>query len=338
MKPSASRLVAEFIGQQRVIPIPTIFVQMLAGDYHTAAFLTQAIYWWYATGEKPYYKSDAEWRKELYLSERQVPWVRKQAERFGIRSYRAGLPARMHYVFEEEVFESALRDVIAASSGTSADTSSDHVSELESYKTSEHTMVKTDDITPEMKDTDMSFSANSVDTGLAMSPNGDACVEKREVKIEEKSQKPAYDSEGPLPSLELVRPEQPTQVSTTTPRSVRRSRRGGADYDELLAAWNDYCGPLPRATRLNDQRRRALKRLVDEHGDEAVALLTDATRQVARDEFWIERGYGLDNLLRSGRVVEKVEKYRATSSPLSTGERRMATTAASIARAIGGFK
>lgn len=170
-----------------------------------------------------------------------------------------------------------------------------------------------------------------------MSPDGDARDQKPEVKTEEKTHNPAYDSERHLPSLELVRPEQPTQVTTTTPRTVKLSRRG-PEFEVLLAAWNENRGVLPGAGRLNEARERALKRLVDEHGDEAVALLTDATRQVARDEFWIERGYGFDVLLRPGRVVEKAEKYRATSSPLSTGERRMATTAANIARAIGGWK
>ncbi len=147
--------------------------------------------------------------------------------------------------------------------------------------------------------------------------------------------------------MELVCVDPTDDENDTTLQTVKLSPRQGSgqarrgapiDYAALVAAWNDHCGALPRVSALNEQRRRAFKRLVAEHGyDEALSLLIDATKQVARDEFWLERGYGLDNLIRPGRVVEKAEKYRAAPKKLNAAELRMAKNAATIARAIGGW-
>jgi len=108
------------------------------------------------------------------------------------------------------------------------------------------------------------------------------------------------------------------------------------DHTPFLEAWNQHRGNLPAVRTLDAKRKRALDQLRKEHGDQAINLFTAATMHVAADDFWIERGYGLDNLLRPGRVLEKAEKHAANNG-MTASERKLATTADIIARAIGGM-
>jgi hypothetical protein len=103
----------------------------------------------------------------------------------------------------------------------------------------------------------------------------------------------------------------------------------------LLNLWNEHCDPLPRVTRLNNKRSSALNQLRRELGVEVEEIFRAAVLQVAGDAYWVENGYGFDNLLRNGRVLEKAEKYKAHGRSTS-GQRRMVTTAMRIAAAIGG--
>jgi hypothetical protein len=103
----------------------------------------------------------------------------------------------------------------------------------------------------------------------------------------------------------------------------------------LLNLWNEHCDPLPRVTRLNGKRSSALNQLRRELGVEVEEIFCAAVLQVAGDAYWVENGYGFDNLLRNGRVLEKAEKYKAHGRSTS-GQRRMVTTAMRIAAAIGG--
>ena len=108
------------------------------------------------------------------------------------------------------------------------------------------------------------------------------------------------------------------------------------DYTPFLEAWNNHNGNLPNVRTLDAKRKRAIDQLTKEHGNQALDLFTAATLCVANDDFWVERGYGLDNLLRPGRVLEKAEKHAANRG-MSAGDRKLATTADIIARAIGGI-
>jgi len=91
--------------------------------------------------------------------------------------------------------------------------------------------------------------------------------------------------------------------------SVAQARRD-SKVDALFRAYNENRGKLPAAVKLTETRRRALRRLLKELGDEALPYLVDATLCVAADSFWQEKGYGLENLLVRGRVVAKAEQYR----------------------------
>jgi len=108
------------------------------------------------------------------------------------------------------------------------------------------------------------------------------------------------------------------------------------EHDTFLEAWNYHRGTLPAARSLDAKRKRGIDALRKEHGDDALAIFTAAVQCVAADDFWIERGYGLDNLLRPGRVLEKAEKHVANAG-MTAGDRKLATTAGIIARAIGGL-
>lgn len=122
--------------------------------------------------------------------------------------------------------------------------------------------------------------------------------------------------------------------SESTPATVARARCLPINYEVFVNAWNDTAGTLPSIRRLNDNRRRGIKRLIEEHGDEALALFRDAARQVASDPFWIEKQYGWDNLV-PGKVLEKAEKLR-NARGLSSADARLAKDAEGWLRAAGG--
>lgn len=87
---------------------------------------------------------------------------------------------------------------------------------------------------------------------------------------------------------------------------------------EFARVWNEHCGPLPSVKRSTGARRKAVMKLVREHGfDEALDMFAKAVRVVAADEFWVKKKYGLENLLRDGRVVEKAEQAEADEKPMA---------------------
>jgi len=106
--------------------------------------------------------------------------------------------------------------------------------------------------------------------------------------------------------------------------------------DAFLEIWNDNCGALPVVRIATAARRKKFAKLRRELGAEAEQIFRAAARQVAGDPYWVEKGYGLDNLLVEGRVVEKAEKF-AAGGGLSAGDRKLAGTAKAIADAIGGL-
>lgn len=80
----------------------------------------------------------------------------------------------------------------------------------------------------------------------------------------------------------------------------------------LLNTWNEHRGELPEAGSLGTHRRRALTvLLVDCGGDveQAAELLADATKEVATDDFWKTKRFGLDTLLP--KVLGKAEAHRS---------------------------
>jgi len=103
----------------------------------------------------------------------------------------------------------------------------------------------------------------------------------------------------------------------------------------FLKIWNDNRGPLAGVERLTEKRKRQLETFIDENPTEATELFTHATLYVSADPFWLQNGYGFDNLLVQGRIVEKAEKYKMYGT-MTRGDRAMATSAMRIMAAIGG--
>lgn len=132
----------------------------------------------------------------------------------------------------------------------------------------------------------------------------------------------------------LVTPE----ITVSRPALAATPPRASHDPGMFIEAWNANRGRLPAVTALNSKRRSAIRALVKEHGpDPALELLRDAARAVATDDFWLTRQYGFDNLLTGGKVLARAEQWRAGGTQLSAGNAKLATTAMSVANAIGGL-
>jgi hypothetical protein len=137
-----------------------------------------------------------------------------------------------------------------------------------------------------------------------------------------------------LAEVEVEVEQEAEQEQDLQPSSAKPTR--AANYTAFLEAWNYHRGALPAARSLDAKRKRGIDALRKEHGDSALALFEAAVQCVATDDYWVQQGYGLDNLLRAGRVLEKAEKFVANQG-MSAGDRKLATTASVIARAIGGL-
>ena len=83
----------------------------------------------------------------------------------------------------------------------------------------------------------------------------------------------------------------------------------GDDLEMLVEAWNTNRGRLPAAAKLTSGRAARLRTLVRDLGgtDQAYAAITIAAQEVSRDDFWIRKQYGFDNLLAGQKVIQKAE-------------------------------
>lgn len=332
MSSYAVQLVQQLVGQQNIITIPRAIIE-LVGDHVAAAVLCQLLYWHGRMGGREFFKSDAELGYEVCASPFQLRRARMRLVAFGVTTTRRGIPARLHYQLDTELLSSQLlRNLTTSDRGTqqhstSLDYTQDYPRDLKPFVGDENSAPAY-----------AAMSANADDQAQTERPHEGKTLPTPGTDVAMPAQgglnpaEPLRDS-APAPSTELV-----TRNDTTSESGSRRlSRRGAAiDYEAMMAVYNDNCGALPRASTLTKHRRRRLAQLVAEHGDDATALLLDASRQVAHDEFWIDRGYGLDNLLRQGRVLEKAEKLRGRGGSMSVAERRMAATFGRVLGAIGG--
>lgn len=91
------------------------------------------------------------------------------------------------------------------------------------------------------------------------------------------------------------------QEKTTSPT--------GDTLEPLLEAWNTNRGKLPAAQKLTTTRKQKLRTLQRDLGglDPTYAAIAIAAKEVSQDPFWIERGYGFDNLLAGQKVIQKAE-------------------------------
>jgi hypothetical protein len=112
----------------------------------------------------------------------------------------------------------------------------------------------------------------------------------------------------------LSRSSSRSSRSTKEGAAALESARGATDetLQALLDTYNQHRGQLPEARALTRSRRKHLAALLKDFGlQEARDLVADATSNCAADEFWKQKGFALDNLLRDDRVVARAEKQRA---------------------------
>ena len=78
-------VISTFSGTERHITVPRVYLEML-GDFNTAAFLNQLIFWSDKTKRRDgfFYKTYAEWEDELFLSEYQVRRSSKNLRDLGL--------------------------------------------------------------------------------------------------------------------------------------------------------------------------------------------------------------------------------------------------------------
>jgi len=100
-----------------------------------------------------------------------------------------------------------------------------------------------------------------------------------------------------------VQVQDKVQVQETTTSS------NNDDLETLVEAWNTNRGRLPAAAKLTSGRAARLRTLVRDLGgtDQAYAAITIAAQEVSRDDFWIKKQYGFDNLLANQKVIQKAE-------------------------------
>lgn len=118
----------------------------------------------------------------------------------------------------------------------------------------------------------------------------------------------------PPPSLQREVLEQPLPNRTARDEVQRTPPVATAALTRLLEVWNTHRGTLPEASGLHQGRRRALTVFLSDCGDPEVAaqLLTDATREVAQDAFWIQKRFGLDTLLP--KALGRAEAWRSRTA------------------------
>lgn len=128
------------------------------------------------------------------------------------------------------------------------------------------------------------------------------------------------------------------EVPKPVPKNPGNKKPGIRSIDQpFVDAWNEHRGMLSRVLTVDKERARNLDRLRRELGDEALSTFIDAVKQVSTEKTYLEGGYGFGNLLTGGKVVNWAEKWRSGGG-LSEGNRKLAATAAQVAKAIGGME
>lgn len=123
-------------------------------------------------------------------------------------------------------------------------------------------------------------------------------------------------------------------VNERTPSSTSLSATPTRDDINLFVdAWNQHRGALPACQVMNDKRQRAIRKLIKEHGTDALALFADAVQAVAINDFYVKKQYGIDVLL-AGKVATYAEQWRAGSVQLGEANIKLATQVARWSAAL----
>ncbi len=315
-KNSAFDLIAQFMGRQNTIPVPMPFVRIL-GDYTSAAFLSQCIYWCDRTDDADawFYKSHDEWAAELHLSSDQV---RRCVKTCGgmVEVKRAGIPARNYYRVNQDLVTVALQNLANEMQNATS----------RSGETQQLAVDKPNDSTPTNPTTSRTADPTSnKGTKPTSEPTQNLQQNKHTPDLTAGAAvfvpEPESGPEGGTPQVPVS-----DQTAPTTQANEGESKAEGLDtvpaapkasklLSRLLAAYNEHRGNLPAAESANAGREKAAKVLARYWGspDVAVAALAEATQQVATEEFWRGKSWGFDNLLP--KVAQKVEAWHNRAAP-----------------------
>lgn len=277
----AASLVTKVLGSQSVVAVPTPFIRLL-GDCTAATFLAQCCFLSEQTPDPEgwFERSHEVWRADLDLSPEQIRrCVRDCAGMVEVK--RMGLPSRNFF------------------------------------------RVLPDGITRRLATLQMPDAAGQP----VPAPAAQAMTSQPE-------HRKAVAIQAQLPVVQQTPPQAAEQTPRHSSIEVRKEKNIQRDdvqripavstdtLTRLLDTWNTNRGDLPEASGLSTQRRKALTVLLaDCDGDveQAAELLTDAVKEVAADEFWKSKKFGLDTLLP--KALGKAEAFRSrqqTKSPKAT--------------------
>jgi hypothetical protein len=115
-----------------------------------------------------------------------------------------------------------------------------------------------------------------------------------------------------------------TLLSATPTRAVTQP---------FIDAWNEHRGALPACRVASEKRTRLIRKLVKQHGADALGLFTDAVRAVAINDFYVQKQYGIEILL-DGKVEKYAEQWRAGGVQLGGANIKLATQVARWSAAL----
>lgn len=126
-------LIRGLVGQANVIVIPRLFVKLADGDYETAAFLAQCVYWSdYAKADGWFYKSYSEWSDELELSEYHIRKATAFLVSKGVLQTDLRMVSRrplVHYRVDVDAIAARLEGLLEVDSEKIAESDSEKISE-----------------------------------------------------------------------------------------------------------------------------------------------------------------------------------------------------------------
>lgn len=126
---------------------------------------------------------------------------------------------------------------------------------------------------------------------------------------------PGFGEEESPPSREQAPPPEAPPFAKPAPKPKPSSK--DVDFEPFFDAWNELAPNLPRVTergrRGNNSVKSKIRALVKEFGvEEALSIFRDACREVNLDDFWQQRRYNIENMMR--HVTVKADNWAARQS------------------------
>ncbi len=108
-------IIARLVGQNNILTVPRIFIDLTGGDLHAALLLGQCVYWSDRGRDGVFYKSDADWRQELGLTDYRLRQAKDTLRALGFIStevHRANGAPTTHYAVHQDAIVCAITRLI----------------------------------------------------------------------------------------------------------------------------------------------------------------------------------------------------------------------------------